>query len=214
MTSANDNSVESQPSEKKPSYCSFAYCCVLSLLLCIYGVIVGYSITKLVIGGIYFHDCPLQPLLPIFLIVDAIVMLATVSTTQCLTRGRPEVKPKNGQCRTSAVQKAACGIAIMLILFHVAWLICGTIFVNDTRNTMYSPDHCINGTSGPTDLTTTTSHHLTETCLSCHEGLTDFTFVIVIIQWTLVGLVVFGLLIGLCCAFGSYIVCEKCLNFK
>ncbi|XP_041371010.1 uncharacterized protein LOC121384615 isoform X2 [Gigantopelta aegis] len=63
-----------------------AQCCqsvgtlVIIVSLCL--VVIGIGIAKMVMGSLFFHACPAQPLIPIWLIVGAMVSFLYTSASQ------------------------------------------------------------------------------------------------------------------------------------
>ncbi|XP_055897612.1 uncharacterized protein LOC106080317 isoform X2 [Biomphalaria glabrata] len=146
-----------------------------------------------IISSIYFTDCQMIPVLPIYLIVDACVTLVFFTVPYFYTRGHKE-RPKNGQWKFPAIVKVGCGLTLILFLFHTAWLIYGTVLVVDTRNTMYS---CTNATN----------MQPLPGCLKCNETLANFTLIIVVVQWVIVGLILLIVTFLSCC-----FLCSICFN--
>ncbi|KAH9496599.1 hypothetical protein Btru_011104 [Bulinus truncatus] len=169
--------------------------CLLVSIIGVSVVLLAYTVAKLVMGSIYLSECELEPCLPIFLVVDSCVALIYFTMPYFYTRVQNKEKPKLGQWKFPKLLKLGCGITIALILFHTMWLIYGTVIVVETRDTIYSSDHCLN---------LTTSEPI-EHCLTCSESLADFTLIIIAIQWVIIGLVMLMATFFCCC-----IVCSTC----
>nr|KAG5706600.1 hypothetical protein BaRGS_005670 [Batillaria attramentaria] len=78
--------------------------CVLFLFI---ALIIVMGITKLVIGGLFYHDCAVEPKLPIYLIVSAIVPMTFQFCCQW--------------CKKNAEMVYTIGV-LVLFLFNIAWL--------------------------------------------------------------------------------------------
>uniref|UniRef100_A0A2C9LW34 Uncharacterized protein n=1 Tax=Biomphalaria glabrata TaxID=6526 RepID=A0A2C9LW34_BIOGL len=178
---------------KSPRKYSFHVGCLVISIISVSLVLLAYTATKLVIGSIYFTGCQLSSVLPIYLIVDACVTLVFFTVPYFYTRGHKE-RPKNGQWKFPAIVKVGCGLTLILFLFHTAWLIYGTVLVVDTRNTMYS---CTNATN----------MQPLPGCPKCNETLANFTLIIVVVQWVIVGLILLIVTFLSCC-----FLCSICFN--
>ncbi|KAK7497040.1 hypothetical protein BaRGS_00011776 [Batillaria attramentaria] len=142
-------------------------------------------VPKLVIGGLYLHDCPVEPKLPIYLIVSAFIPVALYL---CCCGGV--------YCEGKMV---VCIIVAVPILFMLAWLGAGTAFYVGAKQTT---DTCqqsaaVNMTEESTTMETTSQHvnttsllydDINAACLTCDDTLLVFTLVTIIIEWIANGL--------------------------
>ncbi|XP_060591401.1 transmembrane protein 272-like [Ruditapes philippinarum] len=87
-------------------------------------VFFGLNIAKIVMGAIYLDDCPIQKLIPIYLIVGGVVpfLFATVFSIieMYLKKDFPDSEEKMGKIR-----KVLKAIGVIAFKFTIAWLICG-----------------------------------------------------------------------------------------
>lgn len=152
-----------------------ALCCLVVIL--VIGLI-GLGIAKIVMGAIYFHDCDLERMIPIFLIVSALAPILFGGF------GRQNDEDSSG---------AGTGCGIIGFLFSLAWLIAGSVWVYGTWSKVhadtYIPCPKVNATAGCTQGT-------------CNETLLTFSFAMVIIDWIFFGLyiVLIGGMIVRACA--------------
>lgn len=139
-----------------------AFCCIVVIV--IIGLI-GLGIAKIVIGAIYLHDCSIEKMIPIFLIVSALAPILFGG----LGRQNNDDEGVGGA--------TICGV--IGFLFNLAWLIAGSVWVYGTWGKMksdnYHPCPPVNATANCTPGT-------------CNNTLLTFSFAIVTIDWVCTGL--------------------------
>lgn len=147
-----------------------ALMCFGVVILVIVLFLIGLSMAKIVMGAIYFHDCDLERMIPIFLIVSAVAPILVV--------GFWIENDKDSS-------RAWRGCYITGFLFSLAWLIAGSVWVYGTWSKVhadtYIPCPKVNATAGCTQGT-------------CNETLLTFSVAMVSIDWILSGL--YGVPIG------------------
>lgn len=87
-------------------------CCFVLIVVLVLG---GLGIAKIVMGAIYLHDCSIERLIPIYLIVSG------VSPILFGGFGRGSNTENDGENQNS-IAGTICGI--VGFLFNLAWLIC------------------------------------------------------------------------------------------
>ncbi|XP_012936208.1 uncharacterized protein LOC106011374 [Aplysia californica] len=202
--------------------------CTLALFALFCPVVFALGIAKLVMGGLYLHDCELEPMVPIYLLVEGSAGFF-LSCNSCGSNDESG-QLKMGFCVIFRLLQAA---------FQIAWLIAGTVWVTSVRSIIYAADFCKTdmSTTVLTTAATTTAQLLTTTqsaltttvnasiatttgnssvilkalsltlesvpevvkCMTCKESLVDFTFGVVIFQWVLSGMLLIGIMCC-CCA--------------
>ncbi|KAK7496998.1 hypothetical protein BaRGS_00011734 [Batillaria attramentaria] len=145
-------------------------CCTFCVLFLFIALIIVMGITKLVIGGLFYHDCAVEPKLPIYLIVSAIVPMTFQFCCQW--------------CKKNAEMVYTIGV-LVLFLFNIAWLAAGTVFYVEAKGTMdtcqeYLEAYQMDTTESPADNATLPTPPV---CLSCNETLFQFTLASIIIDW-------------------------------
>ncbi|KAM3924269.1 transmembrane protein 272-like [Leptodactylus fuscus] len=100
-------------------------------------ILVGINISSIVIGVIYFNDCPGQPLIPYYLIVSGGASLLYLFMT-CL--------PCIDSDRVTTINLANLCAQGLMILFLFAFFIVGNVWVyslyNEPWNDPRSPSRC------------------------------------------------------------------------
>ncbi|BFZ05743.1 hypothetical protein BsWGS_08781 [Bradybaena similaris] len=183
----------------------------------LFGVcVVGLGIAKFVMGILYLDDCQLQPLLPVYLIVEFCMALTLfLVIVVCVYKREKDEKSRKTE-EFSFVRLLICMVSVLIPLFLLIWFIIGTIWVVNVREEINAPGHCkyTNASSPATNsFPSVTNRNETSTsaaiapCSSCDGTFVDFTFGVVIAQWAIVGalfaaaigaLLVFGLILLVC----------------
>ncbi|XP_071097211.1 uncharacterized protein [Haliotis cracherodii] len=155
--------------------CTCAIFCLI-LLMVVAGA--ALNIAKISMGAVYFHDCPAQSLVPIFLIVGGVTTL--VFNCSC----RPS-KDESGEMKLAC---AGCGAVVGLIVgvFTLCWLIVGTVFVLRTSNEIQSCQSTLQTTT-PTAFNVTSTSTPANPCPICDQTLLSFAYGIIITEWCIVG---------------------------
>ncbi|XP_035806250.2 transmembrane protein 272-like [Amphiprion ocellaris] len=126
-------------------------------------------IAQIAVGAVYLDDCPLQPYIPIYLIVCGTftLMLGLLSCLPCAK------KPEDG---TTNPLYSVCSIWNLLVsLFLFAWFIAGNVWIYS----IYEPNYNKNSTS---------------VAPYCDKTLYLFAF-----WTTTVGYIIIGSFLFLCC---------------
>lgn len=153
-------------------------CCVVVVVLFLFGI----GIAKIVMGAVHIHDCSIQHLIPVYLIVSGVAPI--------LLGGFGRQGEDDGQGgRGNNMCGTICGV--IGFLFNLIWLICGSVWVY--------PNHAKVMADG---FVACTSNRTTNcTVGDCNISLLKFAFGMVTFDWILMGLWV----VLLCC-----ILCRAC----
>ncbi|XP_045200409.2 transmembrane protein 272-like isoform X2 [Mercenaria mercenaria] len=138
---------------------AMSFCCLIVILML---ALLAYGIAKIVMGSVYLHDCSIERFIPIYLIVSGVAPIVFGGF------GRRDDDEPN-------LSGNFCGV--LGILFNVAWLICGSVWVY--------PNY---GKLNDVDFTTCSSNKTTE-CLDeiCDKDLMKFAISAVTIDWVFIG---------------------------
>ncbi|XP_052812274.1 transmembrane protein 272-like [Mya arenaria] len=141
-----------------------AICGAACICCCFVGIglaLLGLGIAKIVMGAIHLHDCPLQDKVPIWLIVSGVAPI--------FFGGSARKEEEDGEASQS-IARSVCGI--IGLLFNLAWLICGSVWVYPTYGTVNKDDFvpCIG------NVTTGCSQ-------DCHKPTLTFAFAMVTVDW-------------------------------
>ncbi|XP_053374658.1 uncharacterized protein LOC123531259 [Mercenaria mercenaria] len=85
------------------------------LLVAIHVIWFGLGVAKIVIGAMYINDCDREPMIPIWLIVDAIIPLAFVIGFV------PHYK------EDSSMKKLGLVCLVIAIILSIGWSVCGAV---------------------------------------------------------------------------------------
>lgn len=110
------------------SLCTFGLVAVFAVL------IVGHGIAKIVIGALYLRACPVQPLLPVYLVVGAI--FPTGFYIACRLK-----KQENGGCNFTC-ENLGFALGVVLSLFLFAWLTTGTVLYENAKDKLATASDC------------------------------------------------------------------------
>ncbi|XP_041371009.1 transmembrane protein 272-like isoform X1 [Gigantopelta aegis] len=182
-----------------------AQCCqsvgtlVIIVSLCL--VVIGIGIAKMVMGSLFFHACPAQPLIPIWLIVGAMVSFLYTSASQTS-------KVAGGEHNNDA-RYARVIFGVFVSLFTFLWLILGTVWIvqanqhmntcsSQTLTTMASVEHS-GGRNQTINVTSSTAPPSAD-CNSCDSRLFNFAFGILLTEWSLLVLMLIAGCL-LCCSY-------------
>ncbi|WAR21955.1 hypothetical protein MAR_016007 [Mya arenaria] len=119
------------------------------------------SLKSNITGAIHLHDCPLQDLVPIWLIVSGVAPI--------FFGGSARKQGDDGD-ESQSPARSVCGV--IGLIFNLAWLICGSLWVYPTFGTVNNDDFvpCIG------NVTTGCSQ-------DCHKPTLTFAFAMVTIDW-------------------------------
>ncbi|XP_050732194.1 uncharacterized protein LOC127006363 [Eriocheir sinensis] len=92
-----------------------------------------FAITFIIMGAIYINDCAIEPLVPIWLIVQGVIMLFGIGT------GGLAKKMLKGSSSSSSSSFLFKIIGFALSLFTIAWFIAGNVWVYNAW--AQSPDY-------------------------------------------------------------------------
>ncbi|KAL3856732.1 hypothetical protein ACJMK2_011455 [Sinanodonta woodiana] len=154
------------------SLCGTATFCCCCLLIAV--ALMTLGIAKIVMGAIHLHDCDIERMIPIFLIVSG----CTPVLFGCLAKqGNEENREKItfGQI-----------IGSFGLLFSIAWLIAGSVWVFPNWRKLHD-NPC------KPDVTS---------CITCNTDLLTFAAAVTIIDWVFMGLFLvsfFCICIRACC---------------
>lgn len=139
---------------------AMTFCCLVVLLVI---ALIGFGIAKIVMGSVYLHDCDIEYLIPIYLIVSGVAPIFFGGF------GRQDDSNDN-------LCGPVCGV--IGLLFNLAWLICGSVWVYPNFGKLNAVDfkQC--------------TANVTDNCLtaSCNKDLATFAFAAVTIDWFFMGL--------------------------
>lgn len=148
----------------------FDRCCGCILLL-IGLTLYALGIAKVVMGAIYFHDCSLEPKVPIWCIVAGCLLLLFGGFLKRLRQFR---KSTFGRAEDNADKKSAIvgGIGFLIKLI---WLILGSLWIYPTFNKINDD------TMQPCNA----AANVTSNCYDgdCDTRLINFSFAVVTIDW-------------------------------
>ncbi|KAH3884626.1 uncharacterized protein LOC127837876 [Dreissena polymorpha] len=145
-------------------------CCGLVIVV-ILGL--GLGIAKIVMGAVHLHDCPLKNMIPVWLIVSGVA---------------PVFFCCSGRCNIDeSGEKSGVGCAMILgiirLLFNLAWLICGTVWIYPNVGKMNADDFI------------PCTKNITTGCTNdCHRPLLNFSVAMVTMDW--IFFVLWSVLIG------------------
>lgn len=160
-------------------FCGAMTCCCVIFLLVL--ALLGYGIAKIVMGSVYIHDCPLEQMIPIYLIVSG---LAPLLFGGCRRK-------EEGQ--ETSLGSVVC--SIVGLLFNIAWLICGSVWVYTHFGKLNDVDF------------TRCEGNVTTGCLDeiCDKDLITFAFASITIDWVFMGLGIAGFAYGI-----RHLCCDSC----
>lgn len=141
------------------------FCCLFAILVLALG---GLGIAKIVIGALYLHNCDIQYLIPIYLIVGGVSPILLGGFGR---RGDDDESGGN-------IGSLICGV--IGFLFNIAWLICGSVWVYPNYGKLSEVDFVV------------CKENVTVLCVDkgCNETLLTFAFAVVTIDWIFMGLMV------------------------
>ncbi|XP_060608061.1 uncharacterized protein LOC132760162 [Ruditapes philippinarum] len=157
--------------------CGAAACCCFVLLLVL--ALAGLGIAKIVMGAVHLHDCSIEYLIPIWLIVSGCAPI--------LFGGMG--KQSNDEDGDSNMCAQVCGA--IGFLFNLSWLICGSVWVYPNYNTVTADDFV--------QCTANITTNCTEG--NCDKSLITFAFAMATLDWIFMGLwiVIIGCMICRAC---------------
>ncbi|CAG5131438.1 unnamed protein product [Candidula unifasciata] len=137
---------------------SFYFCIIVAGCVGFGICVVGLGIAKFIMGILYFDDCGLQPLLPVYLIVEfcMAVLLFIVILVSVYKNDKEEKSKSLSTTTTTATQKFSiipaviCLASVLVPLFLSIWFIVGTVWVVDVRAEIRAPGHCRHSTAATT----------------------------------------------------------------
>ncbi|KAH3786435.1 uncharacterized protein LOC127841674 isoform X1 [Dreissena polymorpha] len=122
----------------------------------------GLGIAKIVMGAVHLHDCPLEHMIPIWLIVSGV---APVFFGCSGRRNNDDSGEKSGG-------GCAMILGIIGLLFNMAWLICGSVWIYPNFGKMKADDFI------------PCTENITTGCTKdCHQPLLNFSVAMVTIDW-------------------------------
>ncbi|KAL4219832.1 hypothetical protein ACF0H5_020244 [Mactra antiquata] len=141
--------------------CGAAACCCFIVLI-VFGLL-GLGIAKIVMGAVHIHDCPIEKMIPIYLIVSGVAPIFFGGSS----------RNKDEDSESGSLARTICGF--IGLLFNIAWLICGSIWVYPNYGKVNS------------DLPPCTGN-MTTGCIqeTCNKSLFTFAFAMVTIDWVLI----------------------------
>ncbi|KAL3879024.1 hypothetical protein ACJMK2_031341 [Sinanodonta woodiana] len=148
---------------------SIFYLCVIVVL-----ILVGLGIAKIVIGASYIHECKLQTMIPIFLIIS----------------GLAPVFSGGGARRNKENKNTAATLCVSIgLFFNIGWTIAGSVWVYPTWNMIKkgSKLQCATNTTNTTTI-----------CKSCNDVVLNFAFAMVTVDWVVIGLVIIVITCWIC----------------
>jgi len=161
------------------SRCFWVLCKSAAGLIC-FGIGQCIPIAMIVIGSIYLHDCPRQRFIPIYLIVSGCFLVAG-SLFEAIKRHCCKRKDENNE-NISVKDLLRNPLGSLVLLFTLAWLIAGSVWIYSIRNDYDSEDP--------------TSEKF------CHPVLFKFSFWMTTAQYILLAI---GMVILSCiCCFSAY----------
>ncbi|KAL6464146.1 hypothetical protein MHYP_G00285370 [Metynnis hypsauchen] len=96
-------------------------------------IAIALPIAQLAIGGLYLHECPVQPYIPIYLLVSGAfsVVLAVLSCLPCTQ------EPEDGS--QSALSSICTAWNSLVTLFLFCWFIAGNVWIYSAYQPSYDP---------------------------------------------------------------------------
>ncbi|XP_060591393.1 transmembrane protein 272-like isoform X2 [Ruditapes philippinarum] len=149
-------------------------CCLIIVVVILVLALFGLNIAKIVMGAVYIDDCPIQKLIPIYLIVGGVAPV--------FMGGLSSLKKKNDDPVAEEDLKEKCNLLTVIgligALFNFAWLICGSVWVFGNYSDV------MDGCGGSSDC--------------CDASLMKFALAVTIIDWIFYALI----LVAVCCVCG------------
>ncbi|XP_060608064.1 uncharacterized protein LOC132760164 [Ruditapes philippinarum] len=150
-------------------------CCLASCGCLITVIAIGLGalgIAKIVMGAIHLHDCTIEDLIPIWLIVSGCAPVLF----SCF-RGQNNAAGENSFDLAGAI----CGA--IAFLFNLAWLICGSVWVYPNFGTIIADDFM------------PCTPKVTSNCTqgNCDKSLITFAFAMVTVDWVLMCILIINL---------------------
>ncbi|XP_045200489.1 uncharacterized protein LOC123554421 [Mercenaria mercenaria] len=145
--------------------CGAAACCCLVIIIVI--GLAGLGIAKIVMGAVYLHDCSIEDLIPVWLIVSG---CAPILFGGFGKQNNEDSGDGNNLCGT------ICGV--IGFLFNLAWLICGSVWVYPNYGKVTADDF------------TPCTGNVTTGCTQgdCNKSLITFAFAMATLDWIFMGL--------------------------
>ncbi|KAK3598968.1 hypothetical protein CHS0354_024640 [Potamilus streckersoni] len=143
------------------------FCCLFVIIVT---ALAGLGIAKIAMGAIYLHDCNLQSMIPIFLIVSGVA---------------PVLFGGNASSNNEESNFLAKGCSVIGLLFSIAWTIAGSVWVYPTWG--------IVKTEGYVPCTANATN-----CKSCNDVVLTFAFAMVTIDWILLGFFIVYVACSIC----------------
>lgn len=160
------------------------FCCVFIVVIVLVLALTGLEIAKIVMGAEHIDDCPIEDLVPVYLIVSGCAPFLMAS----LTNLRQKNEDETGETNLKDHINIYTVLNFIGFLFTFAWLICGSVWVFGNYSDV------MDGCGGSNDC--------------CDESLMKFALAVVIIDWIFLGL----LIIVICLL--SWAVCSGILPRK
>ncbi|KAL3857652.1 hypothetical protein ACJMK2_012299 [Sinanodonta woodiana] len=139
---------------------AMSFCCLCATIVL---PLLGLGLAKVTVGAVYLHDCNMQSMIPIFLIISG---LAPILLIGCTNRTNEELKVFAFSC------------AILVLLFNIAWTIAGSVWVYPTWGKVVNKEYV------PCPANATNS-------MSCNETVLTFAFAMVTVDWIFLGFIIF-----------------------
>ncbi|XP_045179484.2 transmembrane protein 272-like [Mercenaria mercenaria] len=160
-------------------------CCIIIIVVLLVLSIFGLNIAKIVMGAAYVNDCPVEKLIPIYLIVSG--------CSSVLMGGLSNLKKKDDDIEEDGI-KGKCNVLTIIgtigLLFNFVWLICGSVWVFGNYSDV------IDGCGVSNDC--------------CDTSLIKFALAVTIIDWIFIGLI----LVAICCLCGAICCGMFCCKTK
>lgn len=105
-------------------------CCGSAFCSCCYLLLAAWPIALIVVGSIDLHNCRINRLIPVWMIVYGVVSLAMTGVSvvkQCICRQKKE-EQEEGQRQNKGRQSSNC-LEGMLVTFLVIWVFIGSSWV-------------------------------------------------------------------------------------
>ncbi|XP_061103809.1 transmembrane protein 272-like [Conger conger] len=134
-------------------------------------IMLAIPITQIVLGTIYLDKCPVQPYIPIYVLVSGVFTMV-LSLLSCLPCARESEEPQNPLSSICTAWNS------LMILFLFCWFIAGNVWIYS----VYAPSY------DPNDLTQ-----------YCHKTLYLFAFWLTTLVYILVGVLLVGGCCALLC---------------
>lgn len=95
----------------------------LGVMLVLVGLVFGLPLTLIIVGSLYIGDCPVEPGIPIWMVVGGVVLSLITLKELC----------NNDDVSTS--------MTIFTCLFYVAWYIAGAVLIYPTWQPAFHPEY-------------------------------------------------------------------------